>query len=146
MTPRFDPSYEEACHFLETFTDFSKSHSHETFETVAEDIALFRSVLRELGDPHLRYSVVHFAGSKGKGSTSSYIASILRAAGHRTGHLISPHLRDWTERVSVDGVPITRTEFGRLTAMLRSHLPHGRERLHRNRWKRVLQRLGLRPP
>lgn len=146
MTTRFDPSYEEACRFLDTFTDFSKAYSHEAFETVADDIARFRSVLHDLGDPHLRFSVVHLAGSKGKGSTSSYIASILRAAGHRTGHLISPHLRDWTERFAVDGVFITREEFGRLTAMLRNHLPHGNERPHRNCWKRLLQRLGLRRP
>src|SRR6476659_1014281 len=53
-----------------------------------------RALLRRLGDPHRRLRCVHVAGTKGKGSTSAIIASILRSAGYRTGLFPSPHLSD----------------------------------------------------
>jgi dihydrofolate synthase/folylpolyglutamate synthase len=70
-----------------------------------------RALLRRLGDPHHRVRCVHIAGTKGKGSTSSILAAILRAAGHRTGLFTSPHLSDVSERVQVDGVRISRGEL-----------------------------------
>jgi dihydrofolate synthase / folylpolyglutamate synthase len=70
-----------------------------------------RALLRLLGDPHLRLRTVHVAGTKGKGSTSAMLAAVLRAAGHRTGLFTSPHLSDISERVQVDGRPITRDEI-----------------------------------
>ncbi|WP_020471649.1 bifunctional folylpolyglutamate synthase/dihydrofolate synthase [Zavarzinella formosa] len=70
-----------------------------------------RSLLRRLGDPHRRVRCVHVAGTKGKGSTSAMLAGILRKAGHRTGLFTSPHLADISERVQVDGVPISPAEM-----------------------------------
>src|SRR5262245_25408123 len=70
-----------------------------------------RALLRRLGDPHRRVRSVHIAGTKGKGSTSAILAAILRAAGLRTGLFTSPHLSDVSERVQVDGVPISRDEI-----------------------------------
>ena len=70
-----------------------------------------RALLRRLGDPHERVRSVHVAGTKGKGSTSALLASVLRAAGYRTGLFTSPHLSDISERVQVDGVPITHDEI-----------------------------------
>ncbi len=58
-------------------------------------------------DPHLKYPVVHIAGSNGKGSTAAFLASMLTEAGYRTGLYTSPHLVDFSERIRVDGVPIT---------------------------------------
>jgi len=59
-----------------------------------------------LGDPQLKYHTVHIAGTNGKGSTCSFIASILRAAGYRVGILTSPHLADYRERIRVNGKKI----------------------------------------
>lgn len=70
-----------------------------------------RALLRRLGDPHRRVRAVHVAGTKGKGSTSALLASVLRAGGYRTGLFTSPHLSDVSERVQVDGVPINRAEI-----------------------------------
>jgi dihydrofolate synthase / folylpolyglutamate synthase len=70
-----------------------------------------RSLLARLGDPHRRLRCVHVAGTKGKGSTCALLASVLRAAGYRTGLFTSPHLSDVSERVQIDGVPISRDEI-----------------------------------
>lgn len=60
-------------------------------------------ILEHLGSPHRAFPVVHVGGSAGKGSTSTITASILRAAGLRTGLYTSPHLQTFVERIGVDG-------------------------------------------
>ena len=61
------------------------------------------TLLAAFGDPQRRYRVVLVAGTNGKGSTSSLLASILHAAGLRTALYTSPHLEDVTERIRVGG-------------------------------------------
>lgn len=58
-----------------------------------------------------RLSVVHVAGTKGKGSTCAMVESVLRASGRRTGLFTSPHLVDVRERVRVDGRAVSRDDF-----------------------------------
>ncbi len=60
-----------------------------------------------LGNPQDKFLSVHIAGTNGKGSTSAYLDSILRAAGYRIGRYTSPHLRDFRERVHVNGRPVS---------------------------------------
>jgi len=80
-----------------------------------------RALLRLLGDPHHRLRCVHVAGTKGKGSTSAILASVLQAAGYRTGLFTSPHLSDISERVQVNGVPIVPEEIAaRMTEVARA--------------------------
>ncbi len=69
------------------------------------------SLLRHLGHPEQRLKIIHVAGTKGKGSTSAMLASILRQAGYRTGLFTSPHLVYVEERVQVDGQPISRADL-----------------------------------
>jgi dihydrofolate synthase/folylpolyglutamate synthase len=64
-----------------------------------------RRLLRRLGDPHLGLSIIHIAGTKGKGSTAAMMAATLSAAGVRTGLYSSPHLHRLEERFTVDGKP-----------------------------------------
>jgi dihydrofolate synthase / folylpolyglutamate synthase len=73
------------------------------------DLSLDRieKLLASLGNPHEQVPIVHVAGTNGKGSVCAYLASILMAAGYRTGRYTSPHLVNWTERICVDGVPIS---------------------------------------
>ena len=75
-------------------------------------------LMQVLGDPHLAKPVVHVAGSKGKGSTSAFIASALTANGHGTGLYSSPHLHRFTERIAVDQEPISEAQFARLVNQL----------------------------
>jgi dihydrofolate synthase/folylpolyglutamate synthase len=78
-----------------------------------------RALLRLVGDPHQRLRTIHVAGSKGKGSTSAMLASVLQHAGYRTGLFTSPHLSDVSERIQTDGVPISRSELEALLMELR---------------------------
>ncbi len=66
-----------------------------------------RRLLRRLGDPHLGLSIIHIAGTKGKGSTAAMMAATLSAAGVRTGLYSSPHLHRLEERFTIDGKPAT---------------------------------------
>jgi dihydrofolate synthase / folylpolyglutamate synthase len=55
------------------------------------------------GNPHLKYRTIHVAGTNGKGSVSHMIGSVLQEAGYKTGLYTSPHLRDFRERIRVNG-------------------------------------------
>ncbi len=68
-------------------------------------------LLRRLGDPHLRYSTAHVAGTKGKGSVCAMTAAAARAAGLKVGLYTSPHLHTIRERIQVDGEPISEAAF-----------------------------------
>lgn len=63
---------------------------------------------RHLGNPQRNYYTIHVAGTNGKGSVSHIIASILREAGYRVGLYTSPHLKDFRERIRVDGEMIPK--------------------------------------
>ncbi|MFN3135187.1 MAG: bifunctional folylpolyglutamate synthase/dihydrofolate synthase, partial [Candidatus Kryptonium sp.] len=65
-------------------------------------------LLKLFQNPEKNFISVHIAGTNGKGSTSSFIASILKASGYKVGLYTSPHLVDFTERIRINGVPISR--------------------------------------
>ena len=64
-----------------------------------------------LGDPHRAYPVVHLTGTNGKTSTARMVDGLLRARGLRTGRFTSPHLESMTERISLDGEPVSEEAF-----------------------------------
>ncbi|MBA3061021.1 MAG: bifunctional folylpolyglutamate synthase/dihydrofolate synthase, partial [Nitrospirae bacterium] len=72
------------------------------------------------GNPQKHFSSIHIAGTNGKGSTSAMIASILQAAGFRTGLFTSPHLVSFTERIRVNNEEIREDEVVELTEEIRS--------------------------
>ena len=77
-----------------------------------------RRLLGKLGDPQKKLKFVHIAGSNGKGSTAAMLASVLSAAGLKTGLYTSPHLWRFNERFQVDGVPISDEELAELTVQV----------------------------
>lgn len=70
-----------------------------------------RRLLAGLGDPQQRYPVVLVAGTNGKGSTAALLASMISAAGYRTGLYTSPHLETVEERIRIDGLAISAEEL-----------------------------------
>jgi len=66
-----------------------------------------------LGDPQSSFRLIHLTGTNGKTSTSRMIDTLLRALELRTGRFTSPHVERMTERISVDGEPLTDEEFVR---------------------------------
>jgi dihydrofolate synthase/folylpolyglutamate synthase len=74
---------------------------------IEPSLARISAVSHLLGDPQLTFPVIQVAGTNGKTSTARMIESILRSFGLRTGLYTSPHLVDPTERICLDGVPIS---------------------------------------
>jgi dihydrofolate synthase/folylpolyglutamate synthase len=74
-------------------------------------LARITRLLELLDHPERRFRSVHVAGTNGKGSTTAMLSAVLTAAGLRTGMYISPHLDDYTERISIDGKAISQGEF-----------------------------------
>jgi dihydrofolate synthase / folylpolyglutamate synthase len=62
---------------------------------------------KALGYPHRQYKTIHVAGTNGKGSVSHMLASVLQCSGYKTGLFTSPHLKDFRERIRVNGEMIT---------------------------------------
>ena len=73
-----------------------------------------RALLAALGNPEKALKFVHITGSNGKGSTAAMLASVLTAAGYRTGLFTSPHLYRFNERFQVNGAPIPDAALDRL--------------------------------
>eukprot|EP00897_Mesotaenium_endlicherianum_P007724 jgi/Mesen1/6980/ME000362S06109 len=105
-----DGNYEAALQALSTLITRRKradgSNWGDAFALMDEYIKIL-----ELEEPLQKLSVIHLAGTKGKGSTGALAESILRAAGFRTGLFTSPHLVDIRERFRFDGQEVTQGVF-----------------------------------
>jgi len=78
---------------------------------VAPSLGRIRALTELLGDPQHTAKVIHITGTNGKGSTAVMVEALLRAAGLRTGRFTSPHVIDVTERITIDGQPISPQRF-----------------------------------
>ncbi len=74
-------------------------------------LARTQALLNEVGNPQRGRRGALVGGTNGKGSTCAFLASILEAAGLRTGTMPSPHLKSYTERIQLSGTPISEAEF-----------------------------------
>jgi len=63
-----------------------------------------------LQNPHTKFPSIHIAGTNGKGSVSHMLASVLQKAGYKTGLYTSPHLKDFRERIRINGIPVEEKE------------------------------------
>ena len=87
----------------------------------AFNLSRMRDLMERLGNPHLGLCVLHVAGTKGKGSTAAMLASVLTAAGYRTGLYSSPHLYRLEERTTIDGRAPAREQ---IVHLVRELVPH----------------------
>src|SRR3954468_5448923 len=72
-----------------------------------KDLTNTLQLCEALDNPHKKFKSVHIAGTNGKGSTSHMLAAILQTAGYKTGLYTSPHLKDFRERIRVNGQMIS---------------------------------------
>ena len=75
-----------------------------------EDLDNTIELCKRLGNPQHQFKSVHIAGTNGKGSTSHMLAAVLQVAGYKTGLYTSPHLRDFRERVRINGQMISEEQ------------------------------------
>lgn len=76
-------------------------------------------LLHRMDDPHLKVPFIHVAGTNGKGSTTTLIASALTAGGFKTGKFISPYILEFRERMQIDGQMIPEETLAELATRLR---------------------------
>jgi dihydrofolate synthase/folylpolyglutamate synthase len=79
------------------------------------DLQNISKLMEFSGNPHKSLKVVHVAGTNGKGSTCAAIASVLTSMNYKTGLYTSPHIIDFTERIKINGEPISGTDAAELT-------------------------------
>ncbi len=110
-------TYQQVLQFLNSFLNYEQITAYQYPGSFSLD--RMEKLLAQLGNPHRRYPVLHIAGTKGKGSTCAFAASILTAAGLKTGLYTSPHLISFPERIRVDGRSISEEELERVVERLR---------------------------
>ncbi len=99
-------NYQQTIEYLFTTPSFQQVGA-DAYKPGLERIAEF---CRLLDDPQQCYPTIHIAGTNGKGSVSHFVASVLMQAGYRVGLYTSPHIKDFRERMRVDGVMISEQE------------------------------------
>ncbi|MEG0789698.1 MAG: folylpolyglutamate synthase/dihydrofolate synthase family protein [Alistipes sp.] len=98
-------NYSQTLEFLFSSLPVFEEQGAVAYKPGLERITAF---CRQLGNPQRNFFTVHVAGTNGKGSVSHIIAAVLQQAGYRTGLFTSPHLRDFRERIKVDGEMIPK--------------------------------------
>ena len=74
------------------------------------DLDNIKNLSNHLGNPHHHFKTIHIAGTNGKGSTSHILSSILQESGYKVGLYTSPHLKDFRERVKINGSNIPEAD------------------------------------
>lgn len=102
-----DSSYEEVLEWL-----FNQLPMYQKVGVAAykKDLTNSLELDAHLGHPHKAYKTIHVAGTNGKGSTCHMLASVLQTAGYKVGLYTSPHLKDFRERIRIDGKMISKGE------------------------------------
>jgi len=116
-----DPHYQAALDYLYSFVDYSLTHQ-QNLAPENFDLNRMQALMAALGNPEQSYQTIHVAGTKGKGSVSAFCASALQEAGYITGLYTSPHLRDFEERIQINGKPILRDELVNLTNKIKPYV------------------------
>ncbi len=109
---------EKGLGFLSKFTNYERALRYP-YDGWAMNLERVRTLLAHVGSPEKRLKAIHVAGTKGKGSTSKMISSILTAAGYKVGLYTSPHLLRVNERISIAEHTITNRELAAAVLALR---------------------------
>ena len=102
--------YQDALDYIFSYVNYERLARYP-YSAVTFNLSRMVELLERLGRPHDAFQCVHIAGTKGKGSTSAMVESVLRAAGYRTGLYTSPHLHTFRERIRLDGELLAKREL-----------------------------------
>lgn len=117
-SPSIENRYQETLDWIYSWVDFSmKRHVDDKHRFFKLD--RMNKLMELLDHPHRKFQTVHVAGTKGKGSTASLIASVLQESGYRVGLYTSPHLEDFRERIVIDGQMISQEDVIELADQMR---------------------------
>ncbi len=105
-------NYEEALRYI---NDQEKFGSNLRLDTI-------RRLLELLGNPHKDLKYIHIAGTNGKGSTSSYVATMLKEAGYKVGLFTSPYLERFNERIAINGADIPNERLAEITERVKDRI------------------------
>ena len=117
-TDRTEDRREDALRFLFGRIDYERATA-VPYRKREFKLDRMRELLDRLGSPQRDMPIVHIAGTKGKGSTAAMLATVLSAAGYRTGVFSSPHLERIEERMAVDGRQCRSEELVELVELIR---------------------------
>ena len=84
-------------------------YQHQGASAYKKDLTNTILLVNHLGNPEKNIKCIHVAGTNGKGSTSHLLASVLQEAGYKVGLYTSPHLKDFRERIKINGVEISES-------------------------------------
>lgn len=98
-------NYKETLEYLYNSTPLFQNIGKDAYKEGLENTLLFDE---HLNHPHRKFKTIHIAGTNGKGSCSHTLAAILQSAGYKTGLYTSPHLLDFSERIRINGEPISQ--------------------------------------
>ncbi len=103
--------YQDAVEAVWSFGDYFEKRSDHTYASAGVELGRVHRLLERLGSPQRHFRVITVAGTKGKGSTSAMVASILKTTGLVTGFYSQPHLHSYRERIQVNGCPLSVAHF-----------------------------------
>lgn len=103
-------TYEQAIEFLYGRINYERVQTG-SYTTSDFKLDRVRQLLNRLGNPQDNIPAVHITGTKGKGTTSAMVASMLEAAGYRVGLFTSPHISAFEERIKVNGQMPSREDI-----------------------------------
>ncbi|MFA6321195.1 MAG: folylpolyglutamate synthase/dihydrofolate synthase family protein [Candidatus Omnitrophota bacterium] len=110
-------NYEEALKYLDSFINYERRDNYNCDQSFKLDRV--RRLAANLGNPQSNFKSIHIAGTKGKGSTSAIVYSILKEAGYRTGLYTSPHLISFRERIRINDELISEEDTSRMLTQIK---------------------------
>ena len=111
-------NYQETIDYL-----FKKLPIYQRKGVVAykKDIGNITKICNQLNNPHNNFKSIHIAGTNGKGSTAHLISSILQEANYKVGLYTSPHLKDFRERIRINGIMISKENVVKFVSENKNH-------------------------
>ena len=85
-------------------------YQNQGTKALKKDLSNSLALDKYLGHPHKYYPTIHVAGTNGKGTTCHMLSAVLQMAGYKVGLYTSPHLKDFRERIKINGSPISKDE------------------------------------